>query len=286
MRQRQFGHRIDIGAADRIAPLQRRQRSGGAQQYQIGAHAIHTGGHCAFCGVVQHGIGPIELRQSGAGSNQGVAQRLLGWLMLRGKASRVSVKAQARAQDGAALRGAVRVGQRDRQAKAVEQLRTQFALFRVHGADQHKARRVLLRDAVALNRVHATGGGVEQGVNQRVGQQVDFIDIQHALVRPRQQARLQAHPAIAQHVFDVQAADQLLQTGGQRQVDKRCVRQQRGQRTRGGGFGGAARPADEHAANAGVDGGQLQRQLQGRLTDQRRERKLRAGGGLRRFKRI
>ena len=263
-----------------MAPFQCGQRPGGAQQHQVGPHAIDAGGHGTFCSVVQHGVGPVQLRQGSAGRHQGMAQRLLGRFVLRGHSGRVGIKTQARAQDGAALRGAVGVGQQHRQAKAVQQLRAQFAFFRVHGADQHKTRRMLLRNAIALDRVNTAGGGVQQRVNQRVRQQVHFVHIQNALVRPCQQARLQAHAAIAQHVFNVQTANQLLETGRQRQGDKGRARQQRGQGARGGRFGGAARPADQHAANAGVDGGQLQSALQHRLADQRGQRKLRAGGGM------
>ena len=80
------------------------------------------------------------------------------------------------------------VGERDGQAEAIEQLRTQLAFLRVHRAHQHEARGVLVRDAVALDHVDAAGGGVEQRIDQRIGQQVDLVDVQHALVRARQQA--------------------------------------------------------------------------------------------------
>ena len=81
----------------------------------------------------------------------------------------VGLEGQPRAHDGAARGRVLRVGQGQRQAEAVEQLRAQFALLGVHGAHQHEARRVTLRDAVALNGVDAAGGCVQQRIDQRVG---------------------------------------------------------------------------------------------------------------------
>ena len=54
MRQRQFGHGIDIVHSHFTAPFQRRQRARGAQHHQVGTHAVHTGSDGARRGMVQH----------------------------------------------------------------------------------------------------------------------------------------------------------------------------------------------------------------------------------------
>ncbi|MCY1493360.1 hypothetical protein D9M68_271960 [compost metagenome] len=194
------------------------------------------------------------------------------------EALRVAVEGQPAAHDGLAG-GAVDVrGEAHEQAEAVEQLRAQLALLRVHGADQGDARRMLVGDAVALDAVHAAGADVEQQVDQTVGEQVDLVDVQHAAVGARQQAGLEGDGAALQRGLQVQRAEQLLLAGAQRQVDEAAVRQQLGQSPGAGRLGGAARPLDQHAADLRVDGGEQQRQLQLRLAVQGGEGVLRGHG--------
>ena len=116
-----------------------------------------------------------------------------------------------------------RVAQRHRQTKTVQQLGPQFAFFGVHRAHQRKTRGVLLRDAVTLYRVDAAGGDVKQRIYQRIGQQINLIHVQHAVMGARHQARCQAQLALNQHGFHVQRAHQLLQAGRQRQSHKRRI---------------------------------------------------------------
>ena len=54
----------------------------------------------------------------------------------------------------------------DGEAEPVQQLRAQFALFGVHGADQHEAGLVAVRNAVALDVHPAHRRGVEQHVHE------------------------------------------------------------------------------------------------------------------------
>ena len=77
----------------------------------------------------------------------------------------------------------------DRQPEPVEQLRTQFALFGIHGADQHEPGLVAVRDTVAFHVHPAHRGRVEQHVDQVVVQEVDLVDVEDAAVCARQQTR-------------------------------------------------------------------------------------------------
>ena len=83
-------------------------------------------------------------------------------------------------------------GDLDGEPEAVEQLRAQVALLGVHRADQQEARGVGDGDAVALDVLAAQRGGVEQHVDQVVGQQVDLVDVEHAAVGRGEQAGLEA----------------------------------------------------------------------------------------------
>ncbi|MCY1403671.1 hypothetical protein D9M71_188600 [compost metagenome] len=96
----------------------------------------------------------------------------------------------------------------DVQTKAVEQLRTQFALFRVHGADQYELRRMPVGNAVALHQIGAAGSDVEQQVDHMIGQQIDFIDIQHAPVGCGEHPRGKLRAPLAQRRIQVQRAHQ------------------------------------------------------------------------------
>src|SRR5919112_1102884 len=58
----------------------------------------------------------------------------------------------------------------DRYTEAVQQLRPEFPLLRVHSAHQHKARRMPDADALAFDVVHAHGRHVEEEVYEVVGE--------------------------------------------------------------------------------------------------------------------
>ena len=78
----------------------------------------------------------------------------------------------------------------DAQPEPVQQLRPQLALLRVHGADQQEPAEACRSEiAFPLDARAAGGGGVQQHVDQVVGQQVDLVDVQHAAVGQRPAAR-------------------------------------------------------------------------------------------------
>ena len=192
------------------------------------------------------------------------------------------------------------------QGEAVEQLRAQIALFRVHRADQDEARRVGEGDALALDHVDAHGRRVEQQVNHVVVEQVDLIHVQQAAVGRRQHARLEVALALLDGLLDVQRAHDAVLGGADRQVHKagapasdrqflaaldalaavvalpvRPVRiatkgavgdhldfgQQRSQSARRRALGRAALTADQHTADLGADGVQGQGRCHAALAD-------------------
>ena len=275
----------DLGVAQPGGP-----GAGGAQQHQVGAQAVHLGGNAQRACGLQHRVGPGQR----AGRLQALAcraqlrgQRGLGVCMAGAEGCGVGIEQQPRAHDGLALGRILHIGQAHAQAQAVQQLRAQLAFLGVHGAHQHEARRVAVRDAVALDHVDAAGGGIQQHIDQGIGQQVDLVHIEHAAMGARQQAGREFERMAGHGLAQVQRAGQMLQRGAQRQRDEGRGIDELGQRPRGRGLGRAARPLDQHAAQLRVDGGQQQRLAQQGLAGdggkgkQRRQRGLGAAAQVR-----
>ena len=79
---------------------------------------------------------------------------------------------------------------------------------------------MLVGDAVAFDAVDAAGTDIEQQVDEGVGEQIDFVDVEHATVGAGEQTGAKAHAAILQHAFKIEAADQLFFAAAERQIDE------------------------------------------------------------------
>ena len=79
----------------------------------------------------------------------------------------------------------------DGEAETVEQLRAQFAFFRIAAADQHEAGRMAHAEALALDDVDAGGRDVEQKIDEMVLEQIDFVDVEKAAIGLGEQAGLE-----------------------------------------------------------------------------------------------
>lgn len=281
--EHQFGHGVDVGIGDLAAAVERGMGTRGAQHHEVGAHAFDLGGVAQRRDAVVGRVAEADAGQCRAGAGDAPGKFALFGLEAADEAGRVGIEGQPGAHDGLARGGGDGFVQAHEQAEAVQQLRAQLAFFRVHGADQSQSCRVLVRDAVALDAVDAAGADVEQQVDQAVGEQIDFVDVEQTVVGLGKQAGAEAHLAVLQRGFEVERADELFLAGAQRQVDEAAaavvLRQQLGERACAGGFGRAARTFDQHAADQRVDGGEQQRGAQARLAVQRGERISGHGGG-------
>ena len=162
---------------------------------------------------------------------------------------------------------------------------------------------MLDRHSVALDPGHARGRGVQQRVDEVIGQQVDLVDVEDPLVRAGEQPGLEGLLA-GQRPAEVERADEAVQRGAQRHLDERRRaprdrrlerdlprgpalargegerlvrgRLHRGQQRRQGahrcGLGGPALAAHEHAADVRRDGVDEERLDQRLLADDRAER--------------
>src|SRR5579885_649255 len=148
-----------------------------------------------------------------------LAQRLLCRRVIGQKCLRVCLVAFAPLDDLDTVVDVLDGGNIDAEAEAVGQLRAQFALLRVHGADQQEARRVAERNAFALNDIDAHRGSIKQHIDHIIVQQVDLINVEDAAISLCQHARLEASLSLAQRVFDIQRSYHAIFRGVDGQID-------------------------------------------------------------------
>nr|VVM65263.1 hypothetical protein PS652_01489 [Pseudomonas fluorescens] len=235
---------------------------GGAQPDQVGAQAIDTCSKAALGNLREGLIIQGNLLQAFTGAMAAFTQSSLGRCPLRAERFGIAVEIQAPANDLATGLWQRLAFEHHVQAKAIEQLRAQLALLRVHGANQHETGAVAVGDTVTLDPVGATGGHVQQQVDQMIRQKIDFIHIQHAAIGLGQHPGRKLRLALAQRRIQVEGTDQAFFTGAQRQGHEWPLTEQIGQAAGQGALGHAARTFDQHAADLRVNGRQAQRQFQ------------------------
>ena len=157
--------------------------------------------------------------------------------------------------------GVGRVADVDGQAEAVEELGSEVALLRVHGADEEEPGRVAVGDAIPLHPVHARGGGVEQGIDQVVGQEVDLVHVEDAPVGRGQQPGLEPDITAGQRRPQVERAHHPLLGRAQGELDERTPVEEGGQAPGERGLGRPLVSPEEHPADVPVGRGQDQGQL-------------------------
>ncbi len=129
---------------------------------------------------------------------------------------------------------------------------------------------------VALDAVDPGGGDVEEDVDEVVGEEVDLVDVEHALVGRGQEPGLEPHLAAGECRGEVERADDALLGGAERQVDEGGAVAQRGQAAGEGRLGRALVAAQQHAADGRVDRREQQRELGLVAADDRAEREGKA----------
>ena len=142
---------------------------------------------------------------------------------------------------------------------------------------------------VPLDAVDAEGGGVDEHVDEMVGQEVDLVDVEDAPVGGGQQPRPEAGAAFEEGALEVQGADDAVLGGADGQLDERRRRaaaagrtgHEGGQRPGGGRLPRPLLAPDEDAAELRVDGVEEEGELEVVLPDDggERERRRRSGRG-------
>src|SRR2546430_11213953 len=144
---------------------------------------------------------------------------LLGLRMLLVEAVGVAFPACALLDDRYALVQVADAFDVDTEPEAVEQLRPQLALLRVHGPDEDEPRRMRDRHALALDWVDAHGGGVEKHVNDVVVEKVHLVDVEDVAVGLGQDSGLETARAFFERGLEVDGPDHTVLGGVDGQLD-------------------------------------------------------------------
>jgi hypothetical protein len=218
--KRQLGRQQDVAVADGHPPLVGRVGPGRLEDHDIGPVAVHLEVARQRGDGVQVAVGVDHQRQQIARLLDAAAQLALPGLPVVAEAVGVLLVGDAALDDLDTQLGIVDAGHVHGQAEAVQQLRPQVALLRVHGAHQDELGRVAEADALALHHVDPHGGRVQQQIHHVIVQQVDLIDIKQAAVGRGQHARLEVALAPLDRLLDVQRADDAVLGGADRQIDE------------------------------------------------------------------
>ena len=105
------------------------------------------------------------------------------------------------------------------QPEPVQQLRPQFSLLRVHGADQDEPGRMGKGYAFALHHVDAHSSSIEEDVGHVVVQQVDLVDIEDTAVDRREDARIDGYHPLTDRPLHVDGAHHPVFGHSEREVD-------------------------------------------------------------------
>ncbi len=167
-----------------------------------------------------------------------------------GRPDALLLEAQDRPQDLATHQRVEFRAHRDQQAEPVEELGAQRAFLGVHGADQGEGQRDLrLVQALALYGQQAGGDHVEDEVDDVVVQQVDLVDVEHALsTRLFEQSGLGLGLPGHQGV-DPPAPDDPVVGHVHRQRHRQLAVHHAGERPYDRRLGCATLPADQHPAH-------------------------------------
>ena len=291
MAQRRSRHRLQVMARDAVPAVERGAGAGGADEGELAAHAVGFQRKAQRGGVLQHGLRRFDCGKALAGAHDAPAHLRVGGAPGFDERLAIALEGVAPLRHLHPGRHVARGAHLQRQAEAVKQLRAQFALFGVAGADEDEAGRVAHAQALALHHVLAGGGDVKQQVDEVVLQQVHLVDVEETPVGARQQARLEPLLAARQRAFQIERADDAVFRCAERQVhhgDRNGValerrlaggaaavvagvaevfriavvgaalhrlhlRQELGERAHGGGLAGAAVAEHQHAPNRRID---------------------------------
>ena len=138
---------------------------------------------------------------------------------MRGKAVRIARETCVAPVDFQSLRAIVLGGDEHAQADPVGDLRAQLAFLGIHRADQREARRVVDRVLTAFDVHDAKRCGVEQRVDDDVGEEIDLVHIEDVAVRSREQPRPESDAAALERGAQVDRAHDVVELRIGRQLD-------------------------------------------------------------------
>lgn len=210
----------DVVVVDLVAAPECRQRPGAASGDQVGPQPVDSQPGAGAGDQPQHPVAEPNPRQQRQGGGDLGGDLGLGVGPAGGEGGGIGLEGEPPPDDLGAHRGVGRAGDGHGEPEAVEQLRPQVALLRVHRADEHEPRRVADGDVVAFDDRFALGGRVEQHVDEVIAEQVDLVDVEDPAVGAGEQAGLEHGVAVAQRPFEVEGADDPVDGRADRQLDE------------------------------------------------------------------
>jgi putative mRNA 3-end processing factor len=254
---------LDVPGLHRGGVSEGGRGAGGAQDGEFGPHSFEAGGGGALGEGEAEGLRGLDFQQSGARRGERIAE-LTGWGgPFREEGFRGVIEGEAAAADfNALLRGeGVRDG--DAVGKAVGELGAQVPLIRVHGCHKDVASIPRQRETIAFEPVDAGGGRIQEQVGEGIGEQVDFIKVQHAVVGRFKKAGLGAPAARLKQVLRLDGAEESVFGHAKRDLHKRgclraVLREECGKAPGQGALGAAPVAEQEGASDARVNGVQQQ----------------------------
>jgi hypothetical protein len=300
-----------VSVGDLGIVLEACESAGRADQRQLASQPVRAELHAESGGRLQGGVRHGHRADPAAGRDDALAQASVLLVEAGDEGGRVPVEAVASAHDFDAGRQVLGRLHLDREAKSVEELRPELALFGISGADQHEAGRVPDAETFALDHVLARRRHVEEEVDEVVLEKIGLVDVEKAAMGAGEKAGLERLDALGQRPLEVERAHDPVLRRPERQVDDRnrdkgdlvspapgfgpalvtdvagllrsaiigtaCNHPHAGQKRRERAnrrrFAGPPIAEDENATDTRVDGGDHQGELHLVLSHDRRERK-------------
>jgi hypothetical protein len=300
VRQGEPGEPADVVGADGVPTFPGGKGDRGLGEDDVRAHPVDVAGSADGGDLAQRRLRQPHRAEPGAGGRDPRRERLLGARPGRGEAGGVGLVGQPAAHHLGPDLDVAAGADLDGEPEAVQQLRAQLPLLRVHRPDQQEPGRVPDRHPVAFDVGDPERRRVEQQVDQMVVEQVHLIDVEQPAVRGGEQPRAHGRHPVRERAVEVEGTchpvlrgadgqlhqpgrtgDPVARVGGMRVRPVGAVRlggrrvagktasgddvdrrQQGGQRPDRRRFGGPLLASDEHAAQARRNGGELQREKQ------------------------
>ncbi|KAF5032414.1 hypothetical protein DSECCO2_617520 [anaerobic digester metagenome] len=219
VRERKLHGFPDVVAGDDRPPIKGGDRLCRADDGDIGAVSPDSEPDARLRHRIQEGVVDRDGGEQHPCGNDLSAQRLLRRAVRLPAPSGIALEYLGGPDDRHSLRGILDPLHGHLQPEPVEQLRPEFPLLRVHGADQDEPGRVGERYPLPLHDVDAHGGDIEEDVGHVVVEQVDLVDIENPAVDRREEARIDRHLPLADRPLHIDGAHHPVLGRPEREVD-------------------------------------------------------------------
>jgi len=219
VRERKFHCLPDIVAGDDGPPLEGGDRLCRPDNGDVGAVGSDPEPDARLRHRVQESVISRDRRQQRPGSGDRFAQFLLCRGVRLPALPGIALEGLGGPDDRHTLGGVHAPLHGHLQPEPVQELRPQFTLLGIHGADQDEPGGVGEGYPFAFHHVDAHGGSIEEDVGHVVVQQIDLIDVEDAAVDRREDTRVDGHRSFTDRPLHVDGANHPVLGHPKREVD-------------------------------------------------------------------